>query len=334
MEFAQTAPMVLLVAGVIAFLVSTIQMPIVQRSVAWGAGGLLLLASWLIAGSSKGPSVFALMADAAKAKEDSVLAQALERNGSMIFPNLIALLDVFMILGVIVAIVALIAFTPGDKLEKAVRPVMFALIGAVGGGVIALSIAALGVAAPPDNTRPYAANLVRENMQSADTFWINEHSLQLYGVDAPEKGQLCISGGISGIFLDCGEIARERLALLVANRLVTCVASNGAPTAVPDDLAARALVSCAIQDPAGPVDLARRMVAEGIASPFPRLEKDYAKEMRTGATNPVGVTHACMLTPDAWRNNPDYVAIFKSKDARKIRDIPARYLTPGCKGRI
>ena len=42
MDFTQTAPVFLLVAGVIAFLVSTIQMSMAQRGVAWGAGVLLL----------------------------------------------------------------------------------------------------------------------------------------------------------------------------------------------------------------------------------------------------------------------------------------------------
>lgn len=325
MDFTQTAPVFLLVAGVIAFLVSTIQMSMAQRGVAWGAGVLLLGGAAMVARQGTGRSIFSLLGDS------SVIGDAISRNGGQVFAHLVALMDVFLILGVILAIVALVAFTPGDALEKTIRPVMYGLIGAVGGGVFALIIVALGLT-PLVPERSYVTVLKRENIQSGDTFWINEKSVQLYGADAPEKGQLCMS--YSGMFIDCGEIAREKLAELVANRPVTCVAANVTGPSVPSDIAARDLVSCAIQDPAGPVDLARRLVAEGIAVPFAGLEKTYEKEVRQGAQNPVGVARMCMLKPSAWRSTPASVAIFTAKDARKIRDIPASQLTPGCQNRI
>ena len=324
MDFTQTAPVFLLIAGIIAFLVSTIQMSIVQRSVAWGGGVLLLGAAAFVASQGTGRSIFSLMADG------SVIGDAITRNGGQVFPHLLALMDVFLILGVILAIVALVAFTPGDALEKFIRPIMYGLIGAVGGGVFALMVVALGLA-PLVPDRSYVTVLKRENIQTGDTFWINEKSVQLYGADAPEKGQLCMS--YSGMFIDCSEIAREKLAELVANRPVTCVAANVTGPSVPSDLVARDLVTCAIQDPTGPIDLARRLIAEGIAVPFAGLEKTYEKEVRQGAQNPVGVARMCMLKPSFWRTAPTSAAIFAAKDARKIKDIPAIQLTAGCQNR-
>jgi endonuclease YncB( thermonuclease family) len=282
----------------------------------------------MVAGQNKGRSVFAIFGDALNSGPDSVLAQSVARNSGQIFAHLVSLMDVFLVLGVVLAIVALIAFTPGDALEKALRPFMYGLIGAVGGGVLAVMTVALGFT-PPVSGRPYAADLTRENIQSGDTFWIGEQSLQLYGVDAPESGQLCISGG--GIFLDCGEIAREKLAELASARPVTCVAAN-APRNVPADMGARALVTCAIVEPTGPVDLGRRLVAEGIATPFPGLEKDYAKETAAGAA--LGITRYCTLKPASWRTQPAYVKIFTDRDTRKLREIPAAHLTAGCRGRV
>lgn len=53
-----------------------------------------------------------------------------------------------------------------------------------------------------------------------DTLRLGDRTLRLYGLDAPERGQQCANA--AGIIYDCGAAATAALAMLVADRGVTC----------------------------------------------------------------------------------------------------------------
>lgn len=335
MGLLDTAPVFLLVVAMAAFVASTVQMRLLFRSVAWGVGAVMLVGSIIVAFSRPGRrGFFRVLEDAAQNAADpsqSVLAQSFARNGGQIIGDLIAILDIFLIVGVILGIVALVAFTPGEKLEKAARPVMYGLIGAVFGGALALTVASLGLG-DVVKQRLYAAEITDDKIQDGDTFWIGEYSLRLYGVDAPELDQVCLSR--SGSFISCGELVRGQLAEIVRGKLVTCTAADLTGAGIPKESFGRPLVNCYIQENGGPIDLAKTLVSQGLAFPYPGFEKAYLKETAIARANPLGFASSCTLQPSAWRSSPQYASIFEQRNARRISEIPAENLVAGCANRI
>ena len=107
---------------------------------------------------------------------------------------------------------------------------------------------------------PVAAEEAR--ITDGDTLRLGAISVRLFGIDAPEDGQLC--AGADGTDWDCGDAAAARLAELAAAGPVRCE-----PRDV--DRYGRLVSVCT----AAGVDLGGRLVAEGLARAYARYSDAY-----------------------------------------------------------
>lgn len=91
-----------------------------------------------------------------------------------------------------------------------------------------------------------------------DTLAIGATRVRLFGIDAPERGQPCRSGG------DCGEDATTHLVRLIEGRAVRCVQEDV-------DQYGRVVATCFVGD----TDLNRAMVRAGHAVPYLEFSRRY-----------------------------------------------------------
>ena len=94
-----------------------------------------------------------------------------------------------------------------------------------------------------------------------DSLMVSDQEVRLFGIDAPELMQTCTRNGEPW---NCGQVAKDQLAKLIAGKQVVCV-----PVTV--DRYRRTVARCT----AGAVELNRVMVAVGYAVAFRRYSLDY-----------------------------------------------------------
>ncbi len=99
-------------------------------------------------------------------------------------------------------------------------------------------------------------------VSDGDTLVIGGTHIRLFGIDAPEKAQICVDS--RGRDWACGAAARERLTALVAGQRVHC-------DPVDRDRYDRTVARCR----AGGVDLGGTMVSEGLAWAYVRYSEAY-----------------------------------------------------------
>lgn len=161
-----------------------------------------------------------------------------------------------------------------------------------GGAVVALLAAALaagsagvrGEGAVPA-PRPVRGPAV---VHDGDTIRIGAQRIRLFGIDAPEAAQVCDSGDKGS--WPCGAVATARLAALIGERPVDCIPRDR-------DRYGRLVATCSV----GRVDLAERMVAEGLARAYTRFGDDYALTERRAKTEAIGLWHGASAAPWEYR---------------------------------
>jgi endonuclease YncB( thermonuclease family) len=218
--------------------------------------------------------------------------------------------DIFLALAVLLGLVALIAFTPGDRLDRVVRSLLVCLIGAIVGGLLALVISASGLGGYPKD-RVYAGLPEADDVIDGDTIRMGDVSLRLNGIDAPEfhdaadntpssHNQFCRNGDQ---LLPCGAEARLYLLSLVMKGPVIC----GPPTSSAFSAGAprehqlresfgRPIVQCNVHTEDGEtIDLSERMVKDGYAVEFSDRDSPPAASD--------DFTVGCGIRPYSWRNN-------------------------------
>ncbi len=312
----ETLAFLLLIAALVLFVLSTQQWKLPVRGAVW-AGGLVLIvvASVMVASDNHG-GLFRAFADFFAnigSPGESVLAKSFSRNGSQIARFVLPLLDLFLILGALVGILALIAFTPGDKLDKALRPVGVGLIGAIFGGVLALTIVGTGFG-DVSQQQVYSTYLNTGAVEDGDTLWMGEIPVRLAGVDAPELDQTCRQGDRR---IACGEEARRRLQNLVDGALVVCEAEEGRRSQGAYGLP---LVRCNATKGDSTVDLAASMASDGYAIAFGDGRTSYRREAAIAAENLRGLMNSCSLRPDVWRADARKVKRFMDNNRYEMTD--------------
>lgn len=289
----QLGPTFLLVFALGLFLLSARPWPTLAR-LAWIVGGGMSLAigAFMIANAEEHYGLFRLAGDLWSNRGDlsqSVFATSLERNGGSVVRHVIPLLDLFLLLGAALGVIALLALTPGDAIERVVRPAIFTVVGTMIGVVLALSVVAVGFGGVV-NPRGYAGFVQEQDVYDGDTIWLGETSLRLYGVEAPERNQACISGA------PCGDIARSYLAALVKDTLVRCEARTTRRGSVKEALG-RPLVQCFARPISGDeFDIGRRMIETGHATVY---EREHPEEYATIVfeSNREGAIEECWEVP-------------------------------------
>jgi endonuclease YncB( thermonuclease family) len=303
----------LLILSLLLFLLSTRQWTLVIRGAVWGAGLVALILAAVFSAQSNHGGLFGAFGDFIAHLDqpgESVLAQALARNGPQVGRFVLPLLDLFMLFAGALAIFALAAFSPGETLERIARPIMIGLVGAVIGGVLALTIVGTGFGDVAEQT-VYSTYVDSDDVYDGDTLWVGEISVRLAGIDAPEADQICRSGAA---LTHCGAEAKRHLQNLVNGALVTCVrmGRGGRRTNEPFE---RPLVHCDAGHGHSTIDLAEQMAADGYAVATPDSDRAYVGEARVAFEERRGILGSCTLRPDVWRSNEAAMKAFSERGA-------------------
>jgi endonuclease YncB( thermonuclease family) len=328
-----TFAFLLLIAALVLFVVSTQQWKLYLRGIVWGAGLLLLIVASVLVVKDNHGGLFRAFADFAAnigSPGESVLAKSFAHNGPQIARFVLPLLDLFLIIGAIIGVLALIAFTPGDKLEKFLRPTGIGLIGAIFGGVLALAIVGTGFGEVAQQ-RVYSTYQSAGNVADGDTLWMGEVAVRLTGIEAPEADQICREGERR---LDCGAEAKRHLQRLVDGALVICEAEENRRS---EGTYALPLVRCEASRGGGDaIDLSEQMATDGYAVAYGEGRTSYRGEARVALEQQRGIMHACSLRPDIWRAGGRKLADFRDRgryaSADTMGDCPAQGRQPAPQG--
>ncbi len=130
---------------------------------------------------------------------------------------------------------------------------------------------------------------------NGDTLLVGGQRVRLYGIDAPETGQYCVTKRQQQF--DCGRVAARTLRLFLGGATVRCKARDRLPDGT-------LLASCF----AGRNDLAAQMVVGGWAMADPKTGAEYRRgELAARATNE-GLFKGNLLPPWEWRAGKREVA--------------------------
>lgn len=286
----------LLIGALLMFMVSTRQWALWMRGGVWAGGLLLLVVAWLLLGSSeRDPELATALADlAAKWNRpgESMLLRMLDSNGATVSRMILSLFDIFLFFAVVVAVLALVAFRPGEEMEKAIRPIMIGSIGAILGGLFALAMVGTGFG-QREERQAYAGAAALDTVHTAEQLLLNGDLLRLRGIDAPEPGQVCRLGAR---VQDCSEEAKRALRRLIEGAYIMCALERPRDGRDPDRL--ERVATCNAVRPGGDeFNIARRMVEEGYAL---GVDGAYAAEGAEATARARGLAAWCTVRPTAW----------------------------------
>lgn len=290
-----------LIAALLLFLLSTRQWALPIRAGVWGGGLLALIVAIFLSAQTNHGGLFGAFGDFIAHFDrpgESILAQALARNATQVGRFVLPLLDLFLIIAGLLAILTVVAFTPGETLERIARPVAIGLVGAIFGGVLALVIVGTGFGNVAEQT-VYSTYATADDVYDGDTLWVGEVSVRLAGIDAPEINQICRNQ--SGQ-TRCGEEARRHLQTLVNGALLTCerIGQGGRRANEPF---ARPLVRCTATRGRTNIDAAGEMASDGYAIAIEGGDRAYQGMARLALEEQRGFMSMCTLRPDIWRTN-------------------------------
>jgi endonuclease YncB( thermonuclease family) len=121
-----------------------------------------------------------------------------------------------------------------------------------------------------------------------DTIKILNKRIRLYGVDAPEKKQICIKNSQE---YRCGQEATNALIKKVNEKTVVCKVQDKL------DRYKRYIGVCFLGD----IDLNKWMVRNGYAVAYRRYSKDYVDDENYAKKNKIGLWSGNFIHPEKWR---------------------------------
>lgn len=300
-------PFALLAGALAMFLLSTRQMSLSWRLLIWAGAAILLGAAALMALGMNGNT--GLLGSLFRHPE-TVIA-AFQANWPSVGEFVGPTLDILIMLSALVAVASLIALTPGEDVERVVRPINISLIGAVIGGILVLAISAIGFG-PVSKRQVFMDYIDAGHVIDGDTIRMGDVSLRIWGIDAPEDHQICLRSDNSPF--DCGSLAADVFRKLAIPGPIICGSpeKTGAagPTPQLEESFGRPLVSCGSdqQGYGGLPDVARELVELGFAYPYKSRDgvviDKYSAELEKARSGPRGLHNGTFIEPTEWRNNP------------------------------
>ncbi len=133
-----------------------------------------------------------------------------------------------------------------------------------------------------------------------DSIKIDNFKIRLFGIDAPEKKQLCKKRFLSISFLSfekdykCGVISTNALKKKIKNQLITCGAKS-------IDKYKRYVSVCYLKKK----DLNKWMVKNGHAIAYKRYSKKYIEAQNYAKQNKLGLWQGKFIEPEKWRRIMD-----------------------------
>lgn len=121
-----------------------------------------------------------------------------------------------------------------------------------------------------------------------DTLEVAGTKIRLFGVDAPEHGQICRDVTNSGY--DCGAKASVQIESLIAGQAVSCLPRT-------TDRYGRTVAVCSV----GGHDLGREIVSAGWAVAFERYSRDYVGDETRAHERRLGLWQGSFERPSDYR---------------------------------
>ncbi len=304
---------VLLIAALLLFLLSTRQWSLAIRGAVWGGGLVALVAAIFLSAQGNHGGLFGAFGDFIAHFDrpgESILVQAAAHNVPQVGRFVLPLLDLFLLIAVALAILTIIAFTPGETLERIARPIAIGLVGAVFGGVLALAIVGTGFGDVAQQS-VYSTYAHDDDAYNGDTLWVGEISVRLSGIDAPQLDQICRNRSGQS---PCGEEARRHLQNLITGALLTCE-RLGRGGRRDNEPFSRPLVRCTASRGRESVDIAEQMAADGYAIATNNGDRSYLSLARIALEQQRGIMGLCTLRPQVWRTNANVRRAFIERGA-------------------
>ena len=132
-----------------------------------------------------------------------------------------------------------------------------------------------------------------------DSLEINNNKIRLFGVDAPEKKQICKKPYSIIFFLkslsfqkkyECGLLATNQLKKLINNKAVQCISES-------KDRYNRYLSTCYLKK----IDINSWLVKNGYAIAYKKYSKKYISEEHHAKKNKLGIWQGTFQNPEEWR---------------------------------
>ena len=130
-----------------------------------------------------------------------------------------------------------------------------------------------------------------------DTIKINDERIRLYGIDAPEKEQICKKIYLSFFIFNfqkdykCGEKSILELSKKLNNKKVKCTLQSN------KDRYKRYIGICYIKNQ----DINRWLVRNGYALAYRRYSKKYIPDEQYAMRNKLGIWRGDFIEPEKWR---------------------------------
>ena len=132
----------------------------------------------------------------------------------------------------------------------------------------------------------------------ADTIKINDNKIRLFGIDAPEKKQLCTKIFLTISFLSfkkkypCGEVSTQKLKKLINKNIIKCHVEG-------KDRYQRKLAICFRNK----LDINSWLVRNGYAVSYQKYSKKYLSEEIEAKNDKKGIWQGEFEMPWDWRKN-------------------------------
>lgn len=147
-------------------------------------------------------------------------------------------------------------------------------------------IAPFFVGSTPASAQPTFTGIARNI--DGDSLYVGEKEVRLFGIDAPEWGQVCNRGGQPW---NCGSDAADHLAQLVNGKPVSCAA-------VDTDEHGRTVARCSVSGS----DVNRTMVSDGYAVAYRHYSTDYVSAEAGAKAQRLGLWSGTFEMPTQYRH--------------------------------
>ena len=129
-----------------------------------------------------------------------------------------------------------------------------------------------------------------------DTIKIKSKKIRLFGIDAPEKKQICKKSFANINFFsfqknyNCGILSTKYLKNKIGNKSIKCISKS-------KDRYKRHLGICYLED----LDLNKWMVKNGYAVAYKKYSKKYELQEQYAKENKLGIWIGSFMEPEKWR---------------------------------
>ncbi len=131
------------------------------------------------------------------------------------------------------------------------------------------------------------ANENKVQVIDGDTIHIGKLKYRFFGIDAPEKKQICEKDNIK---IECGILAQDVLKKKIGDKIPECIVKD-------KDRYQRLVAECFI----GKESLSRFMVREGYAVAYTQYSKDFIDDEKYAKENKLGIWSMNFQLPSDYR---------------------------------